>query len=178
MTPAELLGRYRTFTHEAVRIEALQHYVVPGDAERQQAFREGKPLPSRPDKQASVELIAKAAAAGKKIWRIHVVELPLSEYIRYELAAYAENAEAGEQVWIADRASHTDLNSIRRDFVLFDADTDHASLIWYDYDPDGQLIGYTPGGADDIAAGARQLELAREHAVPLADFMSTCEGTR
>lgn len=178
MTPDELLDKYRAFTHEAVRVEALQHYVVPGDQDRQQAFREGRPLPTRPDKQTSVELIADAVAAGKTIWRIHVVDFPLSDYVRYEIAAYAENIAAGEHVWIADRASHPGLDAVRRDFALFDHHTDHASLIWYNYTPAGQLVGYTPGVPDEVAEGVQQLALAREHASPLVDFMTSRKETR
>lgn len=178
MTPDELWDAFRSFTHEAVRVETLQHYVVPGDEDRQQAFHDGRPLPQRPAKQASVELIAEAVRAGKRIWRIHLVEMPLSDYVRYELAAYAENVAAGEGVWIADRATHPELNDLRHDFVIFDQGTDHASVIWYDYDPDGRLRGWRRGTSDDIAICTHQLESARRHAVPLADFLTSCEGTR
>lgn len=176
MTPSELREMYRTFTHEAVRVESLQHYVVPGDEERQQAFREGRPLPERPGKKATLELIANAAATGRRMWRLHVVDQPLSEYVRYELeAAYPENVTAGEGVWIADRSSHSALDAIRRDFVLFDPDTDHGSVVWYDYTPEGQLIGYTQGTPDDVRVCSQQLATARAHAVPLAEFLNTCK---
>jgi hypothetical protein len=178
MTSGELWDAYRTFSREAVRLETLQHYTVPSDEVRQQEFREGRPLSQRPDKQASVKLIADAAAAGKKIWRIHVIDLPLSDYVRYELAAYAENVAAGEDVWIADRAASPGLDELHRDFVLFDAGTSQASLIWYDYTPDGQLIGHRFGTPEDIAICTQHLALARQHAVPLTDFMSSCERAR
>lgn len=178
MTPADIWETYRSFTHEAARLETLQHYEVPGDEARQQAFRDGRPLPERPTKSASVELIIEAVSVGKQVGRVHIVELPLSDYVRYEFAAYAENIAAGEQVRIVDRSSHPDLDGLRRDFVLFDADTDHAKLIWYDYTPDGRLIGHNLGSRDDIAACRNQMALARRHSVPLAEFMSSCEGTR
>lgn len=171
MTSEELLDRYRTFAHEAVRIEALQHYVVRGDEERQRAFREGRPLPSRPDKQASVQIISDAVRAGKAISRVHVIERPLSDYVRYELEAYAENEAAGERVWIAERGP--DLDLVRRDFVLFDPGTPTASVIWYDYTADGELLGYAEGGPADVDKAARQLALVRMYASPLADFMSS-----
>ena len=34
---------------------------------------------------------------------------PLSAYVRYELAVYAENVAAGEEVRIADRSAHPEL---------------------------------------------------------------------
>jgi hypothetical protein len=173
MTPDELLALYRDFTDEAIRVEAQQHYVVPGDEDRQRAFREGRPLPERPAKAATLRLIASSVAAGKAIGRVHIVDRPLSDYVRYELAAaYPENVAAGEEVWITDRAVHPALDAVRRDFVLFDARTDHPAVVWYDYTPDGRLIGYRRGGDDDIATCLATLDLARSHAVPLAAFPS------
>lgn len=174
MTPAELMALYGSFTAEAIRLESRQYYEVPGDTDRQRAYREGHPLPDRPAKTATVQIIRDAVAAGKTFGRVHIVDEPLSDYVRYELdAAYPENVAAGEQVWIVDRASHPDLAPVQRDFVLFDRGTDHASVIWYDYTPDGTLTGYTPGTPTDLAACTELLGLARTHALPLADYMTT-----
>ncbi len=173
MTPAELRALYHGFTDEAFRLETLQHYAVPGDADRQAAFREGRPLPERPGKTATLRLIRDAVAAGKRFGRVHVVEQPLSDYVRYELAAaYPENVAAGEDVWIADRTAHPELAALRRDFALFDARTDHPSLVWYDYAPDGRLTGYARGTPDDLDTCTGGMELARRHAVPLAEFLA------
>src|SRR5207245_5369176 len=40
--------------------------------------------------------------SGRHVGRVHVVDQPLSPYVRYELAVYAENVSAGEDVRIAD----------------------------------------------------------------------------
>ncbi|GIJ47561.1 hypothetical protein Val02_44470 [Virgisporangium aliadipatigenens] len=173
MNTDELMARYRDFTTEAARLETLQTYVVPGDEERQEAFRQGRPLSFRPGKAASLELIAGAVATGKRIGRIHVVDRPLSDYVRYEFAAYDENIRAGESVLITDRAADPALASLTHDFVLFDGYTDHALVVWYDYTPEGLLIGYRKGSPEDIAVASAALELARRHAVPLADFTTS-----
>ncbi|WP_261575482.1 DUF6879 family protein [Frankia gtarii] len=174
MTPAELVALYSSFTSEAVRLETRQYYEVPGDADRQRAYREGQPLPARPAKSATVQLIRDAVDAGKTFARVHIVDHPLSDYVHYELdAAYPENHAAGEQVWIVDRASHPGLAAAHRDFALFDRDTDHPSVVWYDYTPDGRLTGYTPGTPADLAACTSLLTLARTHALPYADFMTS-----
>jgi hypothetical protein len=52
--------------------------------------------------------------------RAHVVDHPLTPYLRFELAAYAENEQGGEQVWIADRAAHPGLAGLVEDFVIVD----------------------------------------------------------
>lgn len=173
MTPDEIWAAYQNFTDTAVRLETLQHYTVPGDEERQRAFREGRPLPPRPDKSATVRLIEDAVAAGKTLARMHIIDYPLAPYVRYEIeAAYPENAAAGEQVWIADRAAHPDLAAMRRDFVLFDAHTDHGSVIWFDYNSRGEISGYERGTAVDVTVCAAAVDLAHSYAVPLAEFMT------
>lgn len=172
MTPAELLKLYNTFTASAVRLETRQHYAVPGDEERQRAYRDGRPLPERSGKAATVQLIRDAVDIGKVFERVHIVDRPLSDYVRYELdAAYPENVAAGERVWIVDRRAHPDLAAVERDFALFDAGTDRADVIWYDYTADGELVGYTRGSQDDIKICVRTLNLTRAHALPLGEFM-------
>ena len=54
---------------------------------------------------------------------MHVVDRPLSDYIRYELAVYAENVAAGEDVRIADRSLHPELGGLGRTSSIFDAGT-------------------------------------------------------
>ncbi|WP_207387453.1 DUF6879 family protein, partial [Protofrankia symbiont of Coriaria myrtifolia] len=47
-------------------------------------------------KAAIVQLIRDAVASGKTFGRVHIVENPLSNYVRYELdASYPENLAAG-----------------------------------------------------------------------------------
>lgn len=177
MTGEELLDAYRRFTHKAVRLETLQHYEVPGDEERQRAFHEGRPLPPRPEKIASVQIIRSAAEAGKRISRIHIVDQPLSDYVRYEIeAAYLENAAAGEEILIADRAADPGLEALRDDFVLFDADTDHAAVIWYRYTDAGEIMGWDAGTAADVRACREALDLAHRHAVPLSQFLASTQS--
>lgn len=176
MTGEELLNAFRTFTHEAVRLETLQYYDVPGDEDRQRAFREGRPLPSRPEKSTSIEIIRDATVAGKRFERIHVVDKPLSDYVRYEIeAAYPENVAAGERILIADRADDPRMDMLRDDFVLLDGDTDHPTVIWYRYTDSGEITGWERGNAADVEFCRDALALARGHATPLSDYLHFCE---
>lgn len=174
MTGDELLEAFRAFTHEAVRLETLQYYHVPGDEERQRAFREGRPLPTRAEKSTSVEIIQNATAAGKRFARIHVVDKPLSDYVRYEIeAAYPENAAAGEEIFVVDRADDPRLHQLRDDFVLLDGDTGHPSVIWYRYSENGELVCWEKGTAADLQTCRAALTLAQAHAVPLAEYLTS-----
>jgi hypothetical protein len=168
---------FRGFTDEAIRMETYQRYDVPGDEARQRAFREGLSLPPRPTKSATLRLIEDAVASGKRMSRVRVVEKPLSQYVRYEIeAAYPENLAAGEEIWIADRDADPALEALREDFVLFDPDTAHASVIWYRYTPAGKLISWEPGTPEDVEACCTAVALARRFAVPVTEFVPTSHG--
>ncbi len=177
MTGDEVIEAYRRFTDEAVRLETRQSYKVPDDDERQRAFREGRPLPPRPEKSASVQLIKDAVSSGRRLGRIHVIEWPLSDYVRYEIeAAYLENAAAGEEILIVDRAADPRLENLCEDFALFDSDTDHAAVIWYRYTPAGELVAWEAGSGLAVAACQSALALARHYAVPLSEFLASAHG--
>lgn len=170
MTPADL---YRDCALSAWRVEALQHYTVPGDEGRQRAFREGKPLPPPgPGKQDDLELIARLRHAGRTVGRIHVIERPLSDYVRYELAVYAENAAAGEEVRIADRSLYPELGEVTTDFVIFDAEAySDAMVILFDYDDAGLVRGYRITADPETVEECRErLDLAYGNSVPLDEF--------
>ena len=97
--------------------------------------------------------------------------------LRYELAAYRENIDAGEEVGIAVRRWHPDLAELTEDFVLFDPGSAHAAVVWMRYDDQGQLAGlaYSDKPADlALATGYRRAALT--HAVPLREFMTLAEA--
>jgi hypothetical protein len=120
-------------------------------------------------------MIGGAVSAGKRVHRVHVVDVPLSDYIRYELAVYPENIEAGEDVRIAPRSAHLGLRDLDTDFWLFDADAEagRPAVVWFRYSPGGQIISrdYSddPG---DIRRAREQRDLAIAHSVSLAEFMA------
>jgi hypothetical protein len=138
--------------------EALQTYDVSFEAEQVAAFRRGEPLPDTPAVVESRRTIADLTGAGRRLWRVHVVDVPLSEYLRYEFAAYEANIAAGEEVYIADRAAARDLAQLRDDFVLFD----DAAVVWFRYDGGGRLLGYD---YDDSPAALERCRAARDLAV-------------
>lgn len=170
MTLSEL---FETFRESAFRLETLQYYVLAEDEPRRQAFRAGRPLPPRPGKTESMRMVRDAVAAGKRVHRVHVVDLPLSDYIRYELGVYPENIAAGEDVRITSRAAHPGLEALDTDFWLFDAQTSKPAVVWFRYSADGQILGrdYSDDPAEvSRARGKRDLALA--HSLPLDEFVA------
>lgn len=171
MTLAEL---WETFRASAFRMETLQYYMLAEDEPRRRAFREGRPLPPRPGKTESLRMIASAVSAGKRVHRVHVVDLPLSGYIRYELAVYPENIAAGEDVRIAPRTAHPGLDELTTDFWLFDADSGRPAVVWFRYTPDGQIMSrdYSDDPAD-ITLAREQRDLAVACSLPLSEFLAS-----
>lgn len=169
MTPADL---YRECRASAWRVEALQSYAGTGDEERQRAFHAGDPLPPPgPGKQADLALIRQLRDAGREVGRVHVVDRPLSPYVRYELAVYAaDNAPAGEEIWIADRSAHPELAEVDGDFAVFDAVLPGAAAALFDFDASGAVRGYRiTRDAATVRRCRRLLDLAMWYAVPLRE---------
>jgi hypothetical protein len=167
----DLLAMYRDSVQEVFRLEAQQQYGVEQEAAQIRAFEETGTVPPDPAVEESMAVVRAAVDSGTHVHRAHVVDLPLSRYMVYELAAYAENVAAGEQVSIAVRSWHPDLASLGKDFVLFDPGTSHQALVWMHYDAEGHLTGLEfsddPG---DIARARHRRDIVMAHAVPLSEF--------
>lgn len=176
MSDADLLALYRQATSEAFRLEARQQYAVEAEASQMRAFAEGRPLPSDPDLDESMAIIRGLVAADVRVHRVHVVDVPLSAYMRYEMVAYRENIEAGEQVSMAVRAWHADLAALTDDFVLFDPGTSHEAVVWMRYDQGGRLVGRDYSDAQaDLARARAHRDIAVAHAIPLDQFAAMPE---
>jgi len=169
MKPGDLYLACRWSAH---RLEVQQHYVVAEDEPRMRAFHAGEPLPPPgPAKQETIEVLSSLHRRGKRLGRVHVVDWPLTDYLRYELVVYRENVDAGEAVGISQRAADPRLADLRRDFAIFDGGTKQAQVVWFDYDPEGRLLGYEHSDDPDVAATCwQQYQLAESLAVSLDDF--------
>ncbi|HEV7451295.1 MAG TPA: hypothetical protein VGO16_07885 [Pseudonocardiaceae bacterium] len=82
--------------------------------------------------------LATTTIAGKSWCRVRVVELPLSEYVRWEAAAYIQSAVLGEQIRVLVRTDQ--VASLTEDFWLFDAAEDQPYAITMLYDEVGRPV--------------------------------------
>jgi hypothetical protein len=155
----------------AFRLECLQHYA--GDEEELDEFRRGLPLRERSVRTSPyLRGLAEATIAGQQWSRIHVVEQPLSDYVRFELASYVGSAAAGEQVMIADRSASRDLDELRQDFWLLDEQLPGAVALMMHYTISGAFLGANATSDPDTLAWCRQARfLAASHAVPLNAYI-------
>ncbi|WP_431945529.1 DUF6879 family protein [Micromonospora marina] len=149
------------------RLETLSAYTAPGEADLVRAFDEGRPLPPRsPDSDPWLRMVADSVQAGSHWSRVHVLDRPLSDYLRFELLGYHGNLMAGEDVRIADRAvAPAELNGLRRDFWLLD----DTLAIEIEYDVDGRRLAMKP--TTDVAVFIDQRDVALKHSVALQEYL-------
>lgn len=109
---------------------------------------------------------ARGSARGYRWYRVHILDQPLSDYTRYELWGYQANQAAGEEIYLADRDAHADLQRLREDFWLID-DTIAVRMI---YDDEGHFLRPERAAEPD---GYREMrETALRHAVSLDTYLA------
>lgn len=158
---------FDTFERSAFRLETLPVYTVPQEAEAFRAFMAGRRLPARtPDNNEWLRLIAETTAAGKRWYKVHLVERPHTDYLRFEFMSYAQSATAGQEIFIADRAAHPDLAGLTEDFWLFDDET----VVRMRYDDEGHFLDAERAQAGHLDEYLRRRDVAMEHAVPFKEY--------
>jgi hypothetical protein len=158
---------YWSAKRSVFRIELLQSYDWPDEVDRIAEWRAtGQVSPSiDPQWQEAADQIND----GCSNTLLHVIDLPLNDYLRYEFAAYqADNLPAGQDIRIALRGSHPGLAEIPSEFALFD-----DTVVWYRYNMEtGVKLGWE---LDDdpatLAMCQKHRDLAMAHSVPLLQFI-------
>jgi hypothetical protein len=157
--------------HSVFRLELLQHYADPDEAEAIRRWQAGEPVQRHSDADWWAELVRRMHARGGAVQRVHVVVEPPSDYIHFELAMYAFNVADGEDVRILPVGSLDQLVDLPgHDFWLFDSQT----LAVLRYTEAGELD--TVEVVDDPAAVVRHnrwRDVALAQAIPYRDYMLT-----
>ena len=114
--------------------------------------------------------IAETTAAGKPWSRVHVVDEPLSEYVRFEMVTYRESA-AGETSGSPAGGPTPRLMPCKRISGCSTRRHQPFAALMH-YDPDGHYIGAqvtsdAPPSDVQGSAGPRA-----QHAVPLTDYLA------
>lgn len=167
MTYDELLAAFDRLQREAFRLEVQQSYAgVPDPG--WDAWKAGLPVPVRtPDTDQWLARIARDAAAGRRWYRVLVVDWPLTSYLRYELDAFAAHTAAGEEVYVADRGAHPDLAVMVDDYWM--VDESFVAVMRFDEE-------HRPLGPEDppepVETFIARRDLALTHAVPLDSWVA------
>ncbi|MGI8506075.1 MAG: DUF6879 family protein [Solirubrobacteraceae bacterium] len=84
-------------------------------------------------------MVAAATAQGRSIERVRIFARPLTDYTRFEFAAYSDNIAAGEKVRVIDRSllRMEDRSWANEDFWIFDDEI----VVILRYDPRGCFLG-------------------------------------
>ena len=162
------------FRFSAFRLETLRQYAVPAEDERITAWRARRPLPERSVRTSPwLRRVADTTAAGKRWSRVHVVDEPLSEYVRFEMVTYRESALAGEVIRITDRRADPALQALDTDFWLFDTETNRPFAAILHYDSAGCYTGAQVTDDDATVRACRAArDLALRHSVPLGAYLA------
>jgi hypothetical protein len=142
MSPEEFDACFDRFTTSVIRVETLQRYTVAEEAERVSAFLRGEPRPERSVRTSPwLGRIATTTAVGKSWQRVHVVQHPLSDYLRYQLVGYVESQACGEQIRLATHTTDLADAVAVGDFWLFDARTNNPYVVDMHYVGEGRWLG-------------------------------------
>jgi hypothetical protein len=169
---------FRSFRHSAFRLETLPAYTAGSEAERIQAWREGRARPERSVRTSEyLREVAANVLAGRERTRVRIVDHPLSEYCRYQMAGYIEAAAAGEQIRIVVRGggseqARRDLDIVS-DFWFFDQDTEHERAVLLEYDAKGALTGAHLAGEPDLASCRKLWTIAYKHSVHINEYLAS-----
>ena len=176
MAPDLLDEAIRGCRWSAFRLEVRQQYAIGDEAEALAAFlAHGRRVPRTVRDDEYVRLVAGHVLGGRERARVHVVARPLTGYLRYEMAEYADLAVAGEQIFIADRGASPELAPLRDDFWLIDEGHDTECAILLNYSQDGAFEGCSLAPTARIAELREAKETALLHAKALHAFTAETE---
>ncbi|MGW4891259.1 DUF6879 family protein [Kitasatospora sp. NPDC004240] len=166
-SPKTLGDWFSEFNREAFRLETLDDYSQSGGVSAYHAFLSGEEQPEDFKAADWVTTVADATRAGRRMYRVHVLARPLTEYLRFELGwGYHRNMEAGEEFFILDVTDRENPVAGAPDFWLFDDETG-AEM---NYDGHGKYLGADFTTGDRVALFKKYRDIALANSVPFTDW--------
>ncbi len=151
----------------AFRLETLPQYLVPQEAEEFADWKAGKPIRRRtPENHEGLARIQRAVARGFRRYRVHILDQPLTDYLRFELYGYLDSVAVGSEIYVADRDTHPDLAELHEDFWLYD---DEIGVRMF-YDGEGHFL--YPELIDELKPYREMRDTSLRHAEPLTDYLA------
>jgi hypothetical protein len=118
----KIFGKFKS---SAFRLETLQAYAETSESGPFHQYQRGSP-PDAAFLNDWCQMVRNHITSGKAMRRIHVVDVPLSEYMKFEIeCCYIHTGAAGEDIRLIDRSklSSEHLKLITEDFWFFDSST-------------------------------------------------------
>ncbi len=159
---------FTEFKREAFRLETLDDYSQSGGVDAYRAFLAGEQQPEDYKAAGWVTTVANATGAGKRMYRVHIVSRPLTDYLRFELAwGYHRNMAAGEEFFILDTTEQPNPIPDAPDFWAFDDE----SIAAMSYDSSGKYLGVEwYEDAERVAEFRQHRDTALAQAVPFTEW--------
>lgn len=159
---------FEGFHQAAFRLETLDHYSVPAEAEAYERFLRGEPAPAS-NNEDWCKLIRRNVEAGKVMERVHIISIPLTQYVRFEIEwGYVHNQAAGEKIYLVDRSKVPEPEASFCDFWLFDDE----ALLLMSYDRDGKFIGIDLEDRPTVVSSYRKAAtVVKSLSAPLDKFL-------
>ncbi|MBD0707206.1 MULTISPECIES: DUF6879 family protein [unclassified Streptomyces] len=155
------------FDREAFRLETLDDYSKSGGVDAYRAYLAGEPQPEAYKAAGWTKTVEKATRAGKRIYRVHILSRPLTDYLRFELSwGYRRNMAVGEEFFILDTTGGENPLPDAPDFWLFDERTVGAM----EYDAEGAYLGAEFLGESHLARFLAYRDTAMARAVPFPEW--------
>lgn len=154
-----------SFTSYAWRLEALDTYDISDEREQFEDFLAGRTPEPSPDDREWQARASKVVASGRSIGRVRMVGHPITDYTRFEWAAYPDNIAAGEKVRIFDRTWPGG------------TDPHFAQDVWIFDDRVAALMRYADSGeflevriTEDVAPYLKMKQSALAGSVPFSEY--------
>lgn len=157
---------FSDFRREAFRLETLDDYSGSSSVDMIRRFLADEAQPHDYN-QEWVDQVRHNTDAGKRMYRVHILSRPLTDYLRFELGwGYRKNMTAGEEFFILDTTHQPNPLADVPDFWMFD----ESSVVSMDYGDQGEFLGAE--SHRDAAAWVGHRDTALHHAVPFAEWWS------
>jgi hypothetical protein len=173
VTVDDLLDLCRSFERSAFRLETLDRYSVSEEDEDYQRWSRGEAPPPIDGHPWFDGVIRAGTSAGKRWERTHVLRLPLTDYLRFELEyEYTCLQQAGDDCHILEVPDGNPLPVPAVDFWLFD----DTLAVRMDYDPEGHLLACEQiTDAATVGEFLRTRDTALSMAIPFPTWLTEAE---
>ncbi|MGI0141029.1 MAG: DUF6879 family protein [Candidatus Micrarchaeales archaeon] len=147
------------------RLELLDKYDVEEERYPLQQFRGGIFLESE-EMKLWRERVAATKKRAVKVQRVHIVNLPLSDYLIFEIEGYKRTQKAGEEIFLLAQ-EEVSISEKISDFWMFD---DQAA-VELEYSKSGTYISTHGVPSEKISELVEVKHKLLQRAVPLKEFI-------
>ncbi len=163
------LGEWISSRHQRdlLRVQTRAVYNVASDADDYRRYLSGAPSATAPAKTGWLTRLATEAADGKIRRNVHIVDEPLTDYLRYQFEwCYVPNEAAGQQIRILSSTDHPAANILARcgDVTLIEG----RHVVRNNYTSDGSFTGASAIPVYGVDAYAALAETAWELGTPFS----------